>query len=184
MKAALTLDNLLRYAFSGVVFLLSYFWPADFTPAIDGRTVGLSGIALVVGAFVYSVHRAVIHPFLNRLVLLVLLGPVDRVFGTGNRVWTWSLPRLNTVEQHWQLRRFIIRKDRRRGAWHFRWASHTHLLYTFAEAYWLACALVPPTRNISLPRSGVLAFLSSLVFVVGFIDDLRGASAELGPKQN
>src|SRR6266571_1053331 len=75
--AGLGLDDFLRHSASGAFFLLTIYY---LCPCIrDILLKGPEAVALVIvlafplGALVYSLHRAVAHPFIERLITLRLL---------------------------------------------------------------------------------------------------------------
>jgi len=75
----LKLQELLRYALSGGVGLAAF---AAAFPSVRLKIAGLEklaeaalilGVALVLGSFIYSIHRALVYPLLYRFCLIVLV---------------------------------------------------------------------------------------------------------------
>lgn len=77
----LNVDELLRYGFSGALFLLSplvsFKEAACMIKKLPSNIFGASavlGIALVIGSIIYSVHRAVLYQVLYKLGCIVVYG--------------------------------------------------------------------------------------------------------------
>ena len=187
-RGILAIEDLLRYGLSGAVTVLTMhrlglgvlFSAA--APAItqDSKTLilALGGVlGLLCGAFTYSVHRALLHPYASRL-LIWIAWKTER-FATQERVWSWnpfSLTELEQqlIEKRWQRRR----ESPEVHEYMRRWGSQTHFLYTVPLAYWLGCiAAAVGGRPL---RFNTINFVVSIVlFAVAMGDEYRATEIEL-----
>jgi len=183
----LGLDDLLRYAGAGAVFML--FIGAFDRGLIIGhgalsRAGGLAGVILLAGALIYSAHRAFLHPIIER---------------------QWLLPKVlkhvEPVPKSWKIQKFPfpsqlevglsgVRIKRRElhpeAARYFgRWATHTHFLYC---ACWAALAgqavvILDGTQSCHGLRWSMGASVAILIAIAAgraaYLDDVRLYAVEL-----
>ncbi len=186
----LTLEQWLRYGFSGAVGLIAFVWikspllvlgptgsqqaqQASILPfQVGAGTITLLlGLALVIGTFVYALHRAVIYPLLYGFVLLFLalwrhgtdfewdlLIPL-RPSGTEIRFYEW----------HWR----SLKQDRFWACRLAEWGAQMHFLYCCAWAAALAVVLGFLLGEPNPQASYFLCWFSILVALSALASDLR-----------
>jgi hypothetical protein len=141
MLEKLSFVDLLRFGFSGGAFLLALFFCRNGIDGVFASTIGLeegAGIvllAIIVGSFIYSLHRALFYRLVARVV----------IFALDCRYPTTELPRdvpflINTYKRDY------VRWIRRCNFPAFQknmdlWASQIHFLYGFAWATGLGAVL-------------------------------------------
>lgn len=139
----LKLNELLRYAFSGGVALLTlvFIYPSAFCFFKSNDKVVditlLSVLALIVGSLIYSLHRAVIYPIFYRIILIILCTPLFKKYKFEGKMlipWIPTRLELRLDIERWQRRR----KEKSLQAELTEWGSQIHFLYTTSWAIFVA----------------------------------------------
>jgi hypothetical protein len=142
----LRLEELLRYTLSGALFLIALILRGpslqvgSWTTANGlGEATKALGLVLLVGSVIYSVHRAIVFPFLLFPIALSLASLI------GARGFSWEIwvPfRVSNAERQMDDDRFALRarKDTLFDVWS-EWGSQVHFLYCSAEAVLLALVI-------------------------------------------
>lgn len=141
----LRLEELLRYTLSGALFLVALLlrgssiqvgsWTAQ---NVLGDATKALGLVLLVGSLIYTLHRAVIFPWLLFPSALTLAAVIGAYKFTGD---IWVPFRISRIEQEMDSDRFGLRtkKDVLFDVWS-EWGSQVHFLYCSAQAVLLAIA--------------------------------------------
>jgi hypothetical protein len=174
-STSLSLDDLLRFALSGGVFVLALHWLCP-DRVKELATWPGAVIVLTLGAFTYGLHRF-FHVYLLRFALVWVRkgrkGPDERI-----RMWSWS-PRPTDFEMcAFRMRWKLLRSEDRVYGWLQRWSSQTHFLYTVPFAYWLACGVTwmfGCHPQFTWTATGV----SLALVLLAWVDDFRSASVHL-----
>jgi hypothetical protein len=181
---SLQLEDLLRFSFSGAVFLLTLYLADARLFGHTGPLVGfglLAGAGLLAGGIIYSLHRAILHPLWERWLLGTIL---DSIPGDVPQArWSWALftptPfEIALVRARWRRRKYHRRVQEYLG----RWSSQTHLLYTVPLAYWMAYAIADSIGGIqrSVPALWVA---SGFIYWCAVRDDERQLRVELAHRE-
>lgn len=173
----LTFNQILRYALSGGVVLLVLFGvhepPDDKAPMVIqslGGAAVLSGVALIIGCLVYSVHRASFLFLLNRLFQFI---PVFRIDQRRRRSWVLIWPSDEEIDltfRAWSLH------DKSPFFWRSlnEWAAQVHFLLCSAWGILLGRLA---GAALSWPIDDSLACTSSWIFgtlvVLGILHAVR-----------
>jgi len=175
----LDLYEVLRYVLAGVVGLTALvaicpdarllFGPDISLP--EGAFVG--GIALAWGAVIYALHRAVVYPILNRLVL------IPHLWKAGCR-WRlflvyWPLQEeLQRDRSRWQSADLLDKAGLRE------WAAQVHFLYCSAWVLLSAWGLTLVfCCQRETPSNSILCVqIAALVALAAFLHDARLTRAE------
>jgi hypothetical protein len=186
----LRLEELLRYTLSGALFLVALMlrWPTiSLGPLRADKGLGEAskalGLVLLVGALIYSLHRAIVFPcllFPTALSFASLIGayPFSRKF--------WIPFTVSDVERRMDDDRFALRaqKDTLFDVWS-EWGSQVHFLYCSGEAVLLALGIGHilggyEHRKMLLVTSGILltAGLISQVNLIYRVNAVWKASIE------
>ena len=139
----LRFNEVLRYAFSGGIGLATFL---ILQPAIAQHILQLEALktsalvasaVLIVGAFLYNLHRALIFPVLFRIALLFVLGQTDRERKKAEDFKFWFPYRPALAEINLDLWRWSHEATRKH--WD-EWGAQVHFLYCSAWA--ILCALL------------------------------------------
>lgn len=182
----LGLDDLLRHSLSGAFVLLTtyYLCPDVFDPIglREGKNAPLIiALAFPLGAFVYAIHRAVVHPFFERLLTLMILRCRLRL-STTVELKTWR--GISAAPTQAEMFFFWARWDRLKRFPHVhtymtRAASQMHFLYTIPLAYGVGCLAVRLLGQCSPRWDWGWFSLAFGVFVIALIDNYRLSSIEI-----
>ncbi len=135
----LKLNDLLRYAFSGGVDLLTlvFIYPSAFCffksndKVVDITLLNI--VALIVGSLIYSLHRAVIFPICYRIVLIILCTSLFKKYKFEWEMlilWVPTRLELRLDTERWQRRK----NEKSLQAELTEWGSQIHFLYTTSWA--------------------------------------------------
>jgi hypothetical protein len=128
----LKFNEVLRYAFSGGIGLATFL---VLPPAIAAHVSKLEaikvatligGIVLVIGVFVYNVHRALIFPLLFRTALLLVLRETDPERKKAEGLKFWCPYRPTAAETSLDLWRW--NQEQTKKHWD-EWGAQVHFLY-------------------------------------------------------
>jgi cellobiose-specific phosphotransferase system component IIC len=137
----LRFNEVLRYALSGGIALATFF---ILQPCLARRVLQLEalktaafvgGTILLIGVFLYNLHRALIFPVLLRIALLLVLGQTDRERKTSEGFKFWFPYRPALAEINLDLWRWS--QETTRKHWD-EWGAQVHFLYCSAWAILLA----------------------------------------------
>jgi hypothetical protein len=174
----LDLYEVLRYALAGVVGLLGLFAICPDARLLFGSDISLAegtfvgGIALTWGAMVYAVHRGIVYPVLQRVVLIPYL-------------WKAGL-RWRLLVLYWSVQE-EMQRDRQRwkavdsGRTPFReWGDQVHFLYCSAWALLSARALtlVWCCEYETTSIATLCVWMAAFVAITAFFHDARLTRAE------
>ncbi|MBW7991825.1 MAG: hypothetical protein FVQ84_17655 [Planctomycetes bacterium] len=132
----LTFQQIFRYALPGGITLLIllgvYKAPGSesgghFDVTSIGGAAVLSGVALVVGGLIYTLHRAIAYPIIYRLLLFA--GPL-RLDRAMSRAWWWNILWTSREELERDIRRWKERTQKDSPVSELQeWGTQIHYLY-------------------------------------------------------
>jgi len=176
----LALRDLLRYGIAGGVFLLSVFLVHDvagiYMTRVDnlGGAATVLGLALALGALLYSFHRALVFPPILRCQLKHI-GEARERLGPDIRIWTV----VDNAEFELDTRRW--RSDDIRMKHLTEWADQVHLLYASAQAIIFGVLFdfalpnglsLSPTRPVNL-FAVMLLLMAIFLFAIAWLSHRR-----------
>ncbi|MBZ5542022.1 MAG: hypothetical protein LAN61_16015 [Acidobacteriia bacterium] len=136
------LEELLRFVFSGGVFLIALFLtgPSFQRDALKIKGIGdatvLVGLVMLLGSLIYTLNRALTFP-LTIFPLALTLPALFRVYPFEKRFWVPF--QMSELERHMEDMRYGLRerKDVLYSVWND-WGTQVHFLYSCSLAILLA----------------------------------------------
>jgi hypothetical protein len=168
----LGLQDLLRYALSGGIWIASLLLMYPKVACSIGQVEGarevtlVLGSVLLVGTIIYNAHRALLFPVLFRLIGLITLPQINRSWWL---LFPWRPSEAELEVDRWRWR--LKGDDRRR--WD-EWGAQTHFLYCAAWAIFAALAVGKFVGGSpSCTASHVLCVLFAITLIAGMVNNYR-----------
>jgi hypothetical protein len=147
----------------------------------DGKTIPLViVVAFPLGALVYGIHRAIVHPVCERLLTLMIIRGSLKLDTAEMSTWRGFTVALTDAEMflfwaRWdRLTRFPKVHDYMTRA-----ASQMHFVYTVPLAFWIGCLAARMVDKRPLSFSPGWFGLSVGIFLIALIDNYRLSSIEI-----
>ena len=177
----LKINDLLRYAFSGGISLLTLvlLYSPNLTlltatdKIVDATFIGV--LSLLAGSLIYSLHRALIYPLIYRLLIILLSLGKKYTFD-----WRMLVPwRPTALDLRLDTDRWKRRKDPASLQTELtEWASQIHFLYTTSWAIIVASYIgsrLPSevTKNFDAQAYSIIGWINLVVLVSALITHWR-----------
>jgi hypothetical protein len=157
----LGLQELLRYALSGGIFIASVLMMYPSAACSVGRIDGareatlILGSVLLVGTLIYNFHRALLYPVLFRPISLLALPFTNRTWWL---FFPWRPSKAELDIDHWRW----SRTPEHRRRWD-EWGAQTHFLYCAA---WAMLASLWVGKYVEGPPNYQVRYLCWILFGV------------------
>ncbi len=170
----LRLEELLRYTLSGGLFLVAVLLSSPFLHQISWTTAGFGdttkslGLVLLVGALIYSFHRAVVFP----LVLFPIALTFPAIFGAYKFERKFWIPfHVSNVEKRLDDDRFGLRERKTVlfEVWS-EWGAQVHFLYCSSQAILLALFIGRLSHRSE--HSRLLAVVAASLLAAGLVSQI------------
>jgi hypothetical protein len=171
-KINLNIGDYLRFVLAGAWYLMALLLMhteafGDFYRNNSGPLIIL---ALIIGALIYSVHRAVIFPLFYKSLLFLFRK--SKGVGRDNLVWIPFYP--SKLEIELDVKRWKERKDEKSLIRNLvDWSSQIHFLYCTAWAFLLALLSNRYVDDANRKNLNIVWLLFVVILVSGFVSHLR-----------
>lgn len=177
-KLNLNIGDYLRFVFAGGWYLIAlllmhnkYF--IDFYKDNSGPLIIL---ALIIGALIYSFHRAIVFPLLYKVLLFLFRN--SKTVGRDRLLWIPFYP--SKLEIELDIKRWRERKDRKSVINNLtEWSSQIHFLYCTAWAFLLALLSNRYINDKNQNNINLVWGLFIVILISSFVSHLRNFVFEI-----